>query len=112
MDFPVGSDGKAWACNAEHLGSIPGLGRSPGEGKWHPTSVLLPGGSHGGRSLVGYSPWGPKESDMTEGLWDGIYETAHRIWSQEMLSKMLYELSMEPDLSQLPEFLILKFFPR
>ena len=32
-------------------GSIPGSGRSPGEGKWHPTPVLLPGESHGGRSL-------------------------------------------------------------
>ena len=39
-------------------GMIPGLGRSPGEGKWQPTPVLLPGESHGGRSLVGYSPWG------------------------------------------------------
>ena len=31
-----------------------------------PTLGLLPGKSHGGRSLVGYSPWGGKESDMTE----------------------------------------------
>ena len=30
-----------------------------------PTPVLLPGESHGGRSLVGYSPWDPKESTMT-----------------------------------------------
>ena len=30
-----------------------------------PTPVLLPGESHEGRSLVGYSPWGCKESDMT-----------------------------------------------
>jgi len=30
------------------------------------TAVLLPGKSHGQRSLVGYSPWGRKESDMTE----------------------------------------------
>ena len=29
--------------------------------KWHPTPVLLPGKSHGWRSLVGYSPWGHKE---------------------------------------------------
>ena len=35
---------------------------------WHPTQVLLPGGSHGWRSLVGCSPWGRKESDMTERL--------------------------------------------
>ena len=36
--------------------------------QWHPTSVLLPGKSHGQRSLVGCSPWGHEESDMTERL--------------------------------------------
>ena len=35
-------------------------------GQWHPTPVLLPGKSHGQRSLVGCSPWGHEESDMTE----------------------------------------------
>ena len=35
---------------------------------WHPTPVLLPGKSHGQRSLVGYSPWGFEESDTTEWL--------------------------------------------
>ena len=34
--------------------------------KWQPTPVFLPGESHGWRSLVAYSPWGCKESDMTE----------------------------------------------
>ena len=34
--------------------------------RWHPTSVFLPGKSHGRRSLVGFSPWGRKESDTTE----------------------------------------------
>ena len=34
--------------------------------KWQPTAVFLPGESHGGRSLAGYSPWGRRESDMTE----------------------------------------------
>ena len=34
--------------------------------EWRPTPVLLPGKSHGQRSLVGCSPWGPKESDMTD----------------------------------------------
>ena len=33
--------------------------------KWQPTLVFLPGKSHGQRSLVGYSPWGHTESDMT-----------------------------------------------
>ena len=36
--------------------------------QWHPTPVLLPGKSHGRRSLVGCSPWGHEESDMTERL--------------------------------------------
>ena len=36
--------------------------------QWHPTPVLLPGKSHGRRSLVGCSPWGHLESDMTEWL--------------------------------------------
>ena len=35
---------------------------------WQPTLVLLPRKSHGQRSLVGYSPWGLEESDMTERL--------------------------------------------
>ena len=35
---------------------------------WHPTPVLLPGKSHGQRSLVGCSPWGREESDTTERL--------------------------------------------
>ena len=36
--------------------------------QWHLTPVLLPGKAHGRRSLVGCSPWGRKESDMTERL--------------------------------------------
>ena len=50
--------------NAGDLGLIPGLGKSPGERSGNPG--LLPGKSHGQRSLVGYSPWGRKESDTTE----------------------------------------------
>ena len=37
--------------------------------KWQPTPVFLPGISHGWRNLVGYSPWGRKESDTTGQLW-------------------------------------------
>ena len=36
--------------------------------QWQPTPILLPGKSHGRRSLVGYSPWGRKELDTTERL--------------------------------------------
>ena len=65
--FTSDSDSKESACNAGDLGSIPGLGRSLGEGNGNPP-VFLPGESHGQRSLVGYSPLGPRESDTTEQL--------------------------------------------
>ena len=58
--FPGGSDGKESACNAGDPGSIPGSGRFPWRREWQPTPVFLPGESCGHRSLVGYSPWGPK----------------------------------------------------
>ena len=58
--FPAGSNGKKSACNAGDPGSI------PGRRKWQPTPVLLPGESHGQRSLVGYSPCGCKEPGTTE----------------------------------------------
>ena len=66
--FPGGSAGKESACNAGDLGSIPGLGRSPGGRKWQPTPIILPGKSHGQRNLVGYGAWCHQQSDMTEQL--------------------------------------------
>ena len=65
--FPGGSDGRESACSAGDLGLIPELERS-GEGNGLPPPVLLPGESHGQRSLAGYSPWGRKESDTPGGL--------------------------------------------
>ena len=52
------------AGEVRDAGLIPGLGRSPGGGHGNP--IFLPGESHGQKSLVGYSPWGHKESDATE----------------------------------------------
>ena len=54
------------ACNAGDPNSIPGSGRSPGEGIGYPLQYSCLESPHGQRSLVGYSPWGHKESDMTE----------------------------------------------
>ena len=50
-------------------------GEDPLEEVWQPTPVFLPGESHGQRSLVGYSPWGRKESGMTEVIYH-----AHMLW--------------------------------
>ena len=44
----------------------PWVWKIPWSRKWQPTPICLPGKFHGQRSLVGYSPWGPKESDVTE----------------------------------------------
>ena len=53
-------------ASAEDLrhGFDPWVGRIPWRRKWQPTPVLLPGKSHGQRSLVGYSSWDHKELDM------------------------------------------------
>ena len=42
------------------------MGKIPWRRTWQPTPAFLPGEFHGQRSLAGYSPWGRKESDMTE----------------------------------------------
>ena len=56
--FPCRSVGKVCACSAGDLGSIPGLGRSPGEGNGNPLQYRGLEKSHGQRSLVDCSPWG------------------------------------------------------
>ena len=68
MGFPCGPAGKESTCHVGDLGLIPGLGRSPGEGKGYPLQCSGLKNPYGQRSLVGYSPWGRKESDMTEQL--------------------------------------------
>ena len=60
MGFPGGSDGKESSCNAGDLGSIPGLGRFPGEGKGYPLQCS------GLENSMDYSPGDLKESDTTE----------------------------------------------
>ena len=64
--FHGGSDSKELACNSGDLRSIPGLGRSLGGGHGNPLQYSCLENPHGQRSLVGYSPWGLKELDMTE----------------------------------------------
>ena len=66
--FPGGSDGKESASNAGDLGLIPALWRSPGEGHGNPLQYSCLENPHEQRSLAGYRPWDPKESDMTEHL--------------------------------------------
>ena len=62
----VVTNAPASAGNRRDVGSIPGSGRSPGEGNDNPLQYSCLENPHGQRSLAGYSPWGCKESDMTE----------------------------------------------
>ena len=66
--FPGGSDSKESVCNVGDQGLIPGLGKYPGGEHGNPFQYSCLENSHGQRSLVGYSPWGHKESDTTERL--------------------------------------------
>ena len=54
------------AGDARDVDLIPGSRRSPEGGKWQPITKFLHGKFHGQRSLVGYSPWGHKKSDIIE----------------------------------------------
>ena len=64
--FPGGAVVKNPPANAGDVGSIPGWGRSPGEGNGNPIQYSCLENPHGQRSLAGYSTWGRKESDTTE----------------------------------------------
>ena len=66
-----GSDGKESGCPWRRYRRHrinPWVGKIPWKSKWQPTPVFLSGKLHGQRSPVVYSPWGHKESDMTERL--------------------------------------------
>ena len=75
-------DSKECACSAGdagYVGLIPALGKSLGGGKWQPTAVFLREEPHGQRSLVGCSPKGHKQSDMTERLCMHTYALIYSI---------------------------------
>ena len=54
--------------SSRRCGFDPWVGKTLWRREWQPTPVLMPGELHGQRSLVGYSPWDPKELEMTERL--------------------------------------------
>ena len=68
--FPGGARGKepAFCRTLERRGFSLWIGKIPWRRAWQHTLVFLPGESHGQRSLVGCSPWGPTEADTTECL--------------------------------------------
>ena len=83
---PDGASGKEPTCQCRrHKRCVfnPWVGKIPWRRKWQPTPVYVLGESHGQRSLMGYSPWGCKESNMTEAC------VTCRGTTRRMKSKML-----------------------
>ena len=66
--LPWWLSGKESTCLCRRCRFDPLVGKIPWRRKWQPTPEILPGESHGQRSLTGYSPWGHEESDRTEQL--------------------------------------------
>ena len=79
--FPSGSDGKESACSVGPLGSIPGLGRSLGEGHGNPIQYSCLENPMQ-RSLAVYTPWGHKESDTTDRLTLSLSKCTYLICSR------------------------------
>ena len=66
MELPRWHGGKESTAQCRRCQINPWVRKIPWSRKWQPTPVFLPGNFHGQRNLVGYSPWGHKESDMIE----------------------------------------------
>ena len=73
MAIPGGLVVKKSACQCRRLRFDPWARKIPWRRNWLPTPVFLPGEFHGQGSLVGYSPWGCKELDMTEEHFHMVY---------------------------------------
>ena len=84
------------------------VGKVPWRRKWQSTPALLPGKSHGWRSLIGYSPWGRKESDMTERFHYSLLP--RHSWSVHHTSVQRYDEQLHHFLSVLvPSFFLIIF---
>ena len=83
--FPGGSASKESACNIGDPGLIPGLGRSPEKRNGYPLQYFCLENPHGQRSLAGYSPWGCKETNMTEKLTLDFSQRCFIVFSDKVL---------------------------
>ena len=92
---PGGSDGKESACNGGDPSSIPGSGRSPGEGrKWQPTLVLSPGKAQGWRNLAGYIVHGVSKSQTRLSYFTFTFQVDEPACGQVCLIQMLLLLPL------------------
>ena len=98
LGSPSASAGKESVCSAGDLGSIPGLGRSPGGGLGNPFQYSDLENPHGQKSLVGYRPRGHKESEMAERQisYDSAYMWNLKTWVQmNLFTKQTHRLGKQ-----------------
>ena len=115
-DFDASPQGLLWWLRRQSVclqcgrpGFDPWVGKIPWRRKWQSTAVLFPGESHGQRSLVGYSPWGCKESDTTERL--HFLKRPGQLWVGGLPTALtgppvLVPLSHHPILNSFPALLL------
>ena len=89
MGFPGSSADKECTCNVGELGLTPGLGRSLGGGHGIPLQHSCLENPHRQRSLMGYNPWGRKESDTTERLSTAQHNIGNRVDTYNCVLKEL-----------------------
>ena len=90
MGFPGGSDGKESTYNVGDLDSIIGLRSCPGGWYGNPFQYSCMENPYGQRSLKGYSPWGHKESDVTEDS-----TKYKKLWRNAFINKALNSFGWE-----------------
>ena len=91
--------GKESTCQCRRLRFDPWIRKIPWRGKWQPNPVFLPEKSHGQSSLVGYSLWDHKESDITEQLSTQI------IYRKHSILVFIIILSLKIDIAVIPWYL-------
>ena len=79
---------KNHACQCRRGRFDPWVWKIPWRRAWQPTPVFLPEKPHGQRRLAGYSPWGHKESDMTEAT------NTHTVWLLVCIVPLIYQDSI------------------
>ena len=95
LRFSGGSVVKNPATQCRRLGFNPWVRKIPWRRKWQPTPIVLPGKSHGWRSLAGYSLWGHKESNTTEHMHACTHVHTHK---QLKLKCKLSRNHLEPNM--------------
>ena len=98
-----GSDEEESACNVGDLSSIPGSGRSPGEGNGNPLQYSCLKNPMARGAIAGYSPWGRKELDMTEHACKGKGKVISNSPFEEQFNSLQQNVKCLNQMAQWPE---------